>query len=125
MKLLDYAKVELIQKGLIKTTYKDGALVNVNHLEEIRRVYSDIAGTDDLKDIRLLVVFDGDIEMSRDVADRYLVADRHRTKVAEAFVVKTEAAKEYVNAATAILSGKHPIKVFENEETALNWLLSH
>lgn len=114
----------MIEHDLIKTTYTDGALLNVKHLEEIREVYTDLAGSQDLKNIRLMVVFDGEIEMSRDIAERYLVADRHREKIAEAFVVTKQSAKEYLNAASAVLSGKHPIQVFEKEQEAKDWLLS-
>lgn len=125
MRIIDKAKVELIRPGLIKTEYPEGALFNSHHLENIREVYSQIAGTDDLSNFRLLVVFQGKIEMSRDVAERYLVADRHRPKIAEAFVVNDQEALELINAASAILQGKHPIKVFHTEEAAINWLSEH
>jgi hypothetical protein len=117
------ADTTLLEKGLVKTTYADACIINANSLESIRTQYTLLAGGEDLSSIRLLIVFEGRINVSRDIGQRYLT-ERVRPKIGEAFVATNGQTAEYLKGASAVMKTSHPVRFFENEGDAKNWLLS-
>ena len=118
---VDNAEISILGKNFVRTYYKDKALLNPSHLEKIREVYTDIMETEDLSQLKLMVVFDGEIDISRDIAERYL-ANRVRLKTGEALVARSSKTLEYINAAAALMKGQHPVEIFTSESDANNWL---
>lgn len=120
---IDEAKISILGKDLYKTVYKNGALFNAIHLEKIRKAYTTLFGNEDLRGLRLMVVFDGKIEMSHDVGERY-ITHRMRHKKAEAYVSKDPETLQYLKAVVALLNTEHPVEIFNSETKALDWLKS-
>ena len=118
---IDQAKISILGKNILKTVYKKGSIFNSLHLEKIRKAYTTLHGNEDLKDLLLLVVFEGDIDISQDVGETYLTS-RIRIKKGEAFVSKNERTREFLNAAAAYIPTNHPIGVFADEKEGLDWL---
>ena len=119
--IVDNAHISIIEKNYLKTTYKNKALLNAKHLEKIRGKYSEILHNEDISHLRLILIFEGDIEVSRDIGERYLV-ERVRPKIGEALVAQNPKTLEYLRAASAVMSKSHPVKSFSNEEEADAWL---
>jgi hypothetical protein len=115
------AKIYRESENFFRTRYCDGCVVNANHLEAIRIAYTEIAGSEDLSQLRLLVIFEGDLDISQDVGQRY-IDSRIRPKKGEAFVSSNEKTRQYLNAATAVISSGHPVKVFSEVGEAEEWL---
>lgn len=118
---VDCATIEVVSKSLIRTSYCDNCLINAAHLEKIRGAYSELNGDEDLSNLRLLVVFEGEIEISRDIGQRY-INGRVRPKTGEALVSSNLKTREYLKAASAVMQSSHPVLVFETEKEAINWL---
>jgi hypothetical protein len=118
---VDNAEITIVGKNFLRTCYKNKALMNASHLEKIREQYSEIMESEDLSQLRLMIVFEGGIEISRDVGERYLT-DRVRPKTGEALVAKDPKTLEYINAAAAVMGGSHPVEIFTSESDANNWL---
>jgi len=118
---VDNAEISILGNNFLRTHYKDKALLNAIHLEKIREKYTEIMESEDLSNLKLMVVFDGEIEISRDIAERY-ISDRVRPKIGEALVAKSNKTLEYINAAAAIMRGSHPVEIFTSESDANNWL---
>lgn len=116
-------KVHLIEDDFMHTEYEDKFLINPGHLENMRKLYTHVLGSDNLENIRLLVEFKGSIEISHDVSERYLT-DRIRVKKGEALVSNNARTLEFLNGASAIMGRTHPVKVFDTVEEAKVWLLS-
>lgn len=119
---IDSAQISKIGKNMLKTVYKDGAVINTNHLEKIREAYSSLHGNDDLSDLLLLVVFEGGIKVSHDAGDNYVLS-RIRRKNGEAFVARHPQTLEYLNAAVAVMQSQHPVGIFDDEDEAIRWLI--
>ena len=119
----DGAKTTVLDQNLLKTTYSDGCIINAALLENIRSEYTRISGNKNLDQLKLMLVFEGGIQVSRDVGQRYLV-ERIRPKIGEALVASNPQTAEYLKAATAVMKSSHPVQFFENEDDAKNWLLS-
>lgn len=109
--------------NFLRTFYSDGCVINASHLEAIRSAYTAITGSEDLSDLKLLVIFEGDIDISQDVGQRY-IDSRIRHKKGEAFVSAKEGTRQYLNAAMAVISSDHPIQIFSEVEEAESWLAS-
>ena len=122
-KIIDGVKVSKIADHLIKTVYPKNSLINVTLLEQMREVYTEIYGDEDLSKLKLLVIFPGDIDISIDLSERYLNG-RVRKKTGEALVANNAKAREYLKGASALMKHNHPVKVFDSEEEALKWLNS-
>ncbi|MEO9533173.1 MAG: hypothetical protein ABJG68_09565 [Crocinitomicaceae bacterium] len=122
-KKIDGAEIKILDQSLIKTTYSDNSIINATHLESMRSEYTKISGGEDMSQVRLLVVFEGGIEVSRDVGERYLT-ERVRPKIGEALVAKNPITAEYLKGASAVMKTSHPVRFFSDEETAKDWLLS-
>lgn len=120
---IDDARIQILGNNTIKTIYKDRALINTLHLEKIRKAYTTLHGNDDLSELKLLIIFEGDIEFNHDVSHSYL-ATRYRNKTGEALVTKQKKTSEYLNAVIQLVNTKHKIQVFSNEEDALEWIKS-
>ena len=120
---VDGASIDVEDNNLIKTTYPPNCLINSNHLEKIRKVYTDLFDNEDLSDLKLLLIFEGKIEFSKDISERYFNG-RVRKKIGEALVSSDPAVREYLYAASAIMGITHPVRVFESELDARNWLHS-
>ncbi|MFT4602048.1 MAG: hypothetical protein ACI857_002234 [Arenicella sp.] len=118
---VDNAEISIIGKNFLRTCYREKALLNPLHLEKTRDKYSAILETEDLSELRLMVVFEGEIEISRDIGERYLT-ERVRPKIGEALVAKSPKTLEYIKAAAAVMSGTHPVEIFTSESDANNWL---
>jgi len=119
----DGAKTTVLDQNLLKTTYSDGCIINAALLENIRSEYTRISGNKNLDQLKLMLVFEGGIQVSRDVGQRYLV-ERIRPKIGEALVASNPQTAEYLKAATAVMTSSPPVQFFENEDYAKNWLLS-
>ena len=120
-KKVDCATIEVVSDSLIRTSYSDNCLINAHHLEKIRGAYTDLNGDEDLSNLRLLVVFEGELEISRDIGERY-INGRVRQKTGEALVSANLKTREYLKAASAVMQSSHPVMVFETETSALEWL---
>lgn len=120
-KHVDGATIEVVSDSLFRTTYNDNCLINSQHLERIRLAYTELNGNEDLSQLRLLVVFEGDLEISRDIGERY-INGRVRQKIGEALVSANEKTREYLKAASAVMQSSHPVLVFETDTEALAWL---
>lgn len=117
-------KVRLIEPKFIHTQYCDNYVLNAVHLENMRILYTEILdGQDDLSDIKLMVEFEGSIEISHDISERYL-ADRIRPKKGEALVSNNPRTLEFLKGASALMGQSHPVKVFTTVEEAKIWLES-
>lgn len=116
-------KITVLENGLLKTTYADSCVINANYLEDIRSEYTRLAGGEDLSQTKLLIVFEGTMDVSRDIGERYLT-ERVRPKIGEALVAKNKQTAEYLKGASAVMKTSHPVQFFDNEEDAENWLLS-
>lgn len=117
------ARIYKIGENFLRTLYCNGCVVNAAHLEAIRKVYTQICGSEDLSELKLLVIFEGELEISQDVGERY-IDSRIRYKAGEAFVAESEAARQYLKAATAVIKSDHPMKVFSEASEAKEWLAS-
>lgn len=117
------ARIYKIGENFLRTVYCDGCVVNATQLESIRQAYTNICGSEDLSKLKLLVVFEGAIDISQDVGQRY-IDSRIRFKAGEAFVSDNEATLQYLKAATAVIKSEHPIKVFSEVNEAEDWLSS-
>lgn len=120
-KKVDCATIEVVSKDLMRTSYCDGCLINSHHLEKIRLAYTELNNDEDLSNLKLLVFFEGSIEISRDIGERYITG-RVRQKTGEALVSSNEKTREYLKAASAVMQSSHPVLVFETEAEALSWL---
>ncbi|MCB9224112.1 MAG: hypothetical protein H6582_08060 [Crocinitomicaceae bacterium] len=120
---VDGAFIAVEENNLIKTTYPNNCLINSHHLERIRKAYTDLFDSEDLSDLKLLVIFNGKIEFSKDVSERYFNG-RIRKKIGEALVSHDANVREYLYAASAIMGITHPVRVFESELDARDWLHS-
>lgn len=118
---IDGATIRVVSDSLIRTSYDEKCLINATHLEKIRKAYTDLSGNEDLSSLKLLVVFDGEIEISRDIGERY-INGRVRKKTGEALVSSNIKTREYLKAASAVMQSSHPVMVFESEELATDWL---
>ena len=118
---IDDARIFLLGDNTIKTIYKDGALINTKHLEKIRKAYTTLHGSVELSALKLVVIFDGEINFNQDVGHTYLDS-RYRDKTAEALVTNNKKTKEYIDAVVQIINTKHQIKVFSDEKEALSWI---
>ncbi|UKN02226.1 hypothetical protein K6119_01675 [Paracrocinitomix mangrovi] len=117
----DSAEISLLEKNLIHTVYEDNCLLNNKHLEDIRDVYTKLHGHEDLKDLKLLVEFKGDINISKNLSEGGIFR-RIRRKTAEAFVSPSAQTREYLKGAKAIILTEHPIEVFDTVGEAMKWL---
>jgi hypothetical protein len=115
--------VEIIKENWILTTFEANCLLNSTILEDLRIIYTDLHGDEDLSNLRLLQIFEGSIEVSRDIGERYLT-NRIRPKTGEAMVASNAVAREYLMGASVIMGKNHPVQVFENQEEAQKWLES-
>ena len=115
------ARIYKLEDNFLRTMYCDGCVVNATHLESIRQAYTKICGTEDLSKLKLLVIFEGELEISQDVGERY-IDSRIRYKAGEAFVSDNPATRQYLNAATAVIKSNHPVKVFSEVNEAKDWL---
>jgi len=115
----------IYQEGndFFRTYYCDGCVVNANHLESVRAAYTEMNGSEDLSNLKLLVIFEGTLDISQDVGQRY-IDSRIRNKKGEAFVSANEGTQQYLRAATAVISSEHPVQVFSEIEAAEKWLNS-
>jgi 6-phosphogluconate dehydrogenase len=120
---VDGATILLEEDNLIKTIYENNCLINSTHLEKIRSAYTDLFSNEDLSDLKLLLIFEGDIEFAKDVSERYFNG-RIRRKIGEALVSELPAVRETLFAASAIMGITHPVRVFESEIEAREWLES-
>lgn len=120
---VDGATIDVEDNNLIRTTYQNGCLINYHHLEKIRDAYTELFSNEDLSDLKLLVVFEGNIEFAKDVSERYFNG-RIRKKIGEALVSPDSMVRETLYAASAVMGISHPVRVFESELDARNWLNS-
>ncbi|MEX1003143.1 MAG: hypothetical protein WDZ35_13580 [Crocinitomicaceae bacterium] len=118
---LDEIKIDQLSDDLIKTTYPPDFLLNATRLEEIREIYTEMCGSEDVSHLKLLVIFNGKIAVSQDIGERYLNG-RIRKKQGEALVSACKETREYLNGASALMKKTHPVKVFETEKEATDWL---
>lgn len=116
-------RIQLLKKDWMLTTYERGSLINATILEDLREAYSDLNGSEDLSSLRLIQVFKGDFDFSRDVSERYL-SHRIRPKIGEAFVAEDRKTLEFLNGASAVMSRTHPVEVFPSVDEATAWLES-
>ena len=115
--------IQLIKENWMMTTYQENSLINAGILEELRDAYTALNGSDDLSNLRLIQVFKGGIDITRDIGERY-ITNRIRTKVGEALVTSDAKTLEYLNGASAVMGRTHPVRVFPSIEAATDWLES-
>jgi hypothetical protein len=120
---VDTATVFVEDQNVFKTEYEPNTLINATHLENIRAAYTKLHKSEDLSALRLLIIFKGKIEISQDVSERY-ISSRIRKKTGEALVSSDPVTQEYLKAAGAIMNSVHPVRVFETESEARDWLES-
>ena len=118
---VDGATIHLLGDNFIHTVYEDNCLLNAAHLEKIRKAYSSLYGDEDLSQLRLLVEFKGEIDIPKDIGERY-IGNRVRKKIAEALVSTNPRTREYLKGASALMSRTHQVRVFSDLEEAKNWL---
>lgn len=122
-KSLNGVTISVLKENWMITTYEDDCLLNATLLEDLREIYNELNGSEDLSNLRLIQVFKGSIQISRDIGERYLT-NRIRTKVGEALVSDDSTTKEYLNGASAIMRQTHPVRVFDTLDEATAWLES-
>ena len=59
--IVDNAHISIVGKNFLRTCYKDYALLNPAHLERIRDKYTELINSEDLSELRLMLVFEGEI----------------------------------------------------------------
>ena len=119
--IVDSASIYKLEENLIKTVYYEDSIINAKHLEKLREAYTEIIGSEDISQLRLLIVFEAGIEISRDIGERYLI-NRIRPKIGEALVATQPKTVEYLNAARVLMNTPHSMEVFSDEDKALEWL---
>lgn len=117
----DGAEITALEKDLIHTVYPNKCLLNAHHLERIRKVYSEIHGSEDLSELKLIVEFKGEIDISRDISESYL-STRVRPKICEALVSNDPRTFEYLRGAGALMAKHHPVQAFMSFDEAKKWV---
>ena len=120
-KSLNGVTITPLKKDWMITTFEDNCLLNAQLLEQLRDLYNELNGSEDLTRLRLIQVFEGRIQVTRDIGERYLTS-RIRTKIGEALVTTHPNTKQYLSGASAIMRRTHPVRVFETIDEAKSWL---
>lgn len=118
---VDDAEIFVLDTKFFHTIYRDDCIMNTPHLEKIRTAYTELNGSEDLSELKLIVEFQGKIEISQDVGERY-INNKIRNKTGEALVSTNPRTKEFLTGASMIMNGDHPIRVFDSVPEAKEWL---
>lgn len=114
------AYISKLDENTIKIVFKPDSILEREEYAELHSHYSTLLG--DIDKIKFLVIIQEGFKMK----DKYLnfFKKDYRTdfKKAEAFIVLNPASKMFFKVGLAIVRNSYPIKMFENETEAVNWL---
>ena len=116
------ATISQLDSGIIRVELKQGATVTLEDLIENSKIYSKFIKEGE-KGL-FLVIFANQLMGQIKLDDKSAVSNRSDFKLAEAIIVSHAAHLLESNFYKNYFSPTHPIKVFEQEDFAKEWLLS-
>lgn len=112
--------ISKLDENTIKVIFKPNALLEKDEYKSLYGHYQSLLAKD--SDIKFLVVIQEGFKMK----DKYLnfFKKDYRTdfKKAEAFIVLNPASRMYFKVGLTLVKNNYPVKLFDNEKDALNWL---
>lgn len=114
------AHISKLDENTIKIVFKPNALLEKEEYDTLYGHYQSLLGID--SEIKFLVIIQQGFKMK----DKYLnfFKKDYRTdfKKAEAFIVLNPASRMYFKVGLTLVKNNYPVKLFDNEKDALNWL---
>jgi hypothetical protein len=114
--------ISALSNGIIRVEIKNKIELHPEDLDENLAIYKEILGPD--KKGLFLLVFAKEGSSTKEGREKFASAERSAIKKAEALVVFTMGHRIESNFYKNFFNPKHPVRIFDNEEKALKWLLS-
>ncbi len=115
------AHISLHDKDVLRVEYKANAYVDVMEFKENLEAYRRVMTTDK---VYLLTIANEGAEPSPEVRKIFASKERSVFKIAEAFVLSSFAQRIIANFVMKVQRPHHPVKFFNSEEEARDWLYS-
>ncbi len=114
-------KVEIsrMEDGIIRVFVRNDVYMVEKDLEDHYKIFKSLM---DSEKAPFLIIFSKNASVSKEAEERFANQKRSEIKLAEAFVIESIVHKINANIFLKIFKPKHPIKIFNKEEKALEWL---
>lgn len=114
------AWITLIGEDILRIEYKPYCYVDVAEFEENLQAYRTIMKTEK---VFVLTIANTGAESSPEVRNIFASQQRSGFKIAEAFVISSLAQRIVANYVMKFQKPSHPLRFFNSEAEAMNWLL--
>jgi len=114
--------ISALSNGIIRVEMKNDMQLMLEDLDENFSIYKDILGNKE--NGLFLVVFAKEGQSSKEGREKFASPERTAIKKAEALVISTISHRIESNFYKNFFDPKHPVRLFEDEELAIKWLLS-
>ena len=112
--------ISALSNGIIRVELKNDIELQPEDLDENMAIYNEIMG--DEKQGLFLVVFAKEGSTTKEGREKFASPQRSAFKKAEALVVSTMSHRIESNFYKNYFDPKHPVRLFDNEQRAINWL---
>lgn len=116
------AHITALRNGIIRVDMKSGVELEAEDLDENMQIYEKILGKGNSG--LFLLVFQSDGSSSKEGREKFASLERSKIKKAEALVINTISHRMESNFYKNFFNPKHPVRIFDNELNAIDWLLS-
>ena len=113
--------IEQLPNGIVRIETKEGIRMTMEDLAENDKIYKEQLKIDRAL---FLVVFGPEGLTNFQSQKKFADPERNKMKIAEALVVKSVEHNLEANFHTHYFEIKHPLKIFSDEQEAVEWLLS-
>ncbi len=117
---LDFASIELLPSGICRLVFYDGIELKESDVKILHQQFIQL-----FKGVpRPIMIVTGRNSLATQGARDYSAKQMNEIRLAEAYVCETVYHRILVNLYYTLSRPKKPLKVFDNETDAENWLLS-
>jgi hypothetical protein len=116
------AYISKIDEDTIKMVLKPNSRISTEEYRSFLPAYKEILGKD--SDIKFLVIVQTGARVEKRMVD-FLKTDFNTTyKKAEAYIIVSPISRMFMKVMNKLINNKYPIRHFEREENAIEWLKS-
>ncbi|MBD3636785.1 MAG: hypothetical protein HUJ25_05530 [Crocinitomicaceae bacterium] len=109
-----------LDEDTLKVIFKPNSYLSMEEYESLLDYYRSLLGRD--SGIKFLVIIQPGFKMEKQYSHFFKNHYKTNFKRAEAFVLLHPPTRMFFNVGIKLVKPKHPVKLFNKEEDALNWL---